>query len=178
MNMRTQQRWQLTDHPANDTTPTWSPDGTEIAFISNRSGKYRVYKMDINGEKLNQLTKGGNDWGAPLGPRMANGSHTIHSSPTIRFTSLLYPLMAGSRNNWQWLERTDAVQHGHRMRRRGDCLFHLGTWDRSKDCHYRYRERETPSCDALVGAPLRGRAFRRVQSSVVTGWKVDRLHFG
>lgn len=68
MDMRTQQRWQLTDHPANDTTPTWSPDGTEIAFISDRSGKYRVYKMDINGEKVSQLTKGGDDWGPAWSP--------------------------------------------------------------------------------------------------------------
>lgn len=68
MDMRTKRRWQLTDHSANDTTPTWSPDGTEIAFISNRSGKYRVYKMDITGEKLNRLTKGGNDWGPSWSP--------------------------------------------------------------------------------------------------------------
>ena len=68
MDMRTKQRWQLTDHPDNDTNPTWSPDGTEIAFTSNRSGKYRVYKMDINGEKLSQLTKGGNDWGPAWSP--------------------------------------------------------------------------------------------------------------
>lgn len=68
MDMRTQQRWQLTDHPANDTTPTWSPDGTEIIFVSNRSGKYRIYKMDINGEKLSQLTKGGSDWGPAWSP--------------------------------------------------------------------------------------------------------------
>ena len=68
MDMRTKQRWQLTDHPANDTTPTWSPDGTEIAFISNRRGQYRIYKMDINGEKLSQLTKGGDDWGPSWSP--------------------------------------------------------------------------------------------------------------
>ena len=68
MDMRTQQRWQLTDHPANDTAPTWSPGGTEIAFISDRSGKYRVYKTDINGEKVSQLTKGGDDWGPAWSP--------------------------------------------------------------------------------------------------------------
>ena len=68
MDMRTKKRWRLTDHPDNDTTPTWSPDGTEIAFISNRSGKSRIYKMDINGEKLNQLTKGGDDWGPAWSP--------------------------------------------------------------------------------------------------------------
>ena len=68
MDMRTKQRWQLTDHPANDTNPTWSPDGTEIAFVSNRRGTYRVYKMDINGEKLSQLTKGGDDSGPAWSP--------------------------------------------------------------------------------------------------------------
>ena len=64
MDMRTKQRWQLTDHSANDTTPTWAPEGTEIAFVSNRSGKYRVYKMDINGEKTQSIDQG---WGR-LGP--------------------------------------------------------------------------------------------------------------
>ena len=68
MDMRNKQRWRLTDHPANDTTPTWSPDGKWIAFISNRSGKYRIYRMDIEGEKLSQLTKGGDDWGPSWSP--------------------------------------------------------------------------------------------------------------
>ena len=68
MNMRTKRRWQLTDLPANDTTPTWSPDGTEIAFVSDRRGKYRIYKIGINGEKLSQLTKGGDDWGPSWSP--------------------------------------------------------------------------------------------------------------
>ena len=68
MDMRNKRRWRLTDHPANDTTPTWSPDGKWIAFISNRSGKYRIYRMDIEGEKLSQLTKGGDDWGPSWSP--------------------------------------------------------------------------------------------------------------
>ena len=68
MDMRNKQRWRLTDHPANDTTPTWSPDGKWIAFISNRSGKYRIYRMDIEGEKLSQLTRGGDDWGPSWSP--------------------------------------------------------------------------------------------------------------
>ena len=28
----------LTNHPAIDTTPTWSPTGVQIAFTSDRSG--------------------------------------------------------------------------------------------------------------------------------------------
>ncbi len=68
MDMRTKHRWRLTDHPENDTCPAWSPDGTRIAFCSNRSGKYRIYTMDINGGNLRQLTKGGSDWGPSWSP--------------------------------------------------------------------------------------------------------------
>jgi Tol biopolymer transport system component len=35
----------LTTHPDSDTTPTWSPDGTEIAFTSDRTGKPQIYIM-------------------------------------------------------------------------------------------------------------------------------------
>ena len=68
MDMRTKQRWQLTNHPNNDTCPTWAPDGTKIAFVSDRSGKHRIYIIDINGENLRQLTKGGDDWGPSWSP--------------------------------------------------------------------------------------------------------------
>jgi Tol biopolymer transport system component len=36
----------LTWSTAVDAFPSWSPDGTEIAFMSNRSGKDQVYTMD------------------------------------------------------------------------------------------------------------------------------------
>ena len=37
--------------------PTISPDGTQIAFISDRGGLSNVWVMDINGENLRQVTK-------------------------------------------------------------------------------------------------------------------------
>jgi Tol biopolymer transport system component len=37
---------QLTSTPAVDRFASWSPDGTELAFMSNRSGKDQVYTMD------------------------------------------------------------------------------------------------------------------------------------
>jgi len=37
---------QLTSTPAVDRFATWSPDGTKLAFMSNRSGKDQVYTMD------------------------------------------------------------------------------------------------------------------------------------
>ena len=39
----------LTTHPDSDTTPTWSPSGTEIAFTSDRTGKPQIYIMSAEG---------------------------------------------------------------------------------------------------------------------------------
>ena len=37
----------LTDHPANDVNPAWSPDGRRIAFASNRRGPYDIYVLTV-----------------------------------------------------------------------------------------------------------------------------------
>jgi TolB protein len=39
----------LTTHPDSDTTPTWSPSGTEIAFTSDRTGRPQIYIMSADG---------------------------------------------------------------------------------------------------------------------------------
>jgi Tol biopolymer transport system component len=36
--------------------PTWSPNGTEIAFCSNRGGRFEVYVMNRDGTRLHQVT--------------------------------------------------------------------------------------------------------------------------
>jgi len=36
--------------------PTWSPDGSKIAFTSDRSGNYDIYVMNSNGSNVRQLT--------------------------------------------------------------------------------------------------------------------------
>lgn len=52
----------LTNHPANDRYPSWSPDGEWIAFLSNRDApadrpdKLDVYVMHISGSQLTRLT--------------------------------------------------------------------------------------------------------------------------
>ncbi len=40
-----------------DNTPRWSPDGTQIAFISNRSGKAELWLIPANGGEAHRLTK-------------------------------------------------------------------------------------------------------------------------
>ncbi len=39
----------LTNHPADDTTPVWSPDGKLIAFTSTREGRAQIYVMNADG---------------------------------------------------------------------------------------------------------------------------------
>jgi Tol biopolymer transport system component len=47
----------LTDDPAYDGWPTWSPDGLQIAFVSTRSGNPDIYVMDADGSNVQQLTQ-------------------------------------------------------------------------------------------------------------------------
>ena len=53
----------LTNHPEEDSSPSWSPDGARIAFVSNRNGgNYQIYVMDTNGKNMRRLTDGTYDW--------------------------------------------------------------------------------------------------------------------
>lgn len=47
---------QLTAHPGRDSQPKFSPDGKQIAFISDRDGGAQVYTVSINGGVPKQLT--------------------------------------------------------------------------------------------------------------------------
>jgi Tol biopolymer transport system component len=57
----------LTRSPANDGLPTWSPDGSYLAFVSDRSGRWAVWAIGLDGShlrKLFDLGEGGlaSDW--------------------------------------------------------------------------------------------------------------------
>jgi len=53
--IRNQRR--LTNNPAADTLPAWSPDGPSIAFVSNRDGNDEIYVMNAeDGTNLRNLT--------------------------------------------------------------------------------------------------------------------------
>ena len=46
----------LTNDPARDRGPAWSPDGRRIAFFSDRSGSYEIWTIDPDGTALTLLT--------------------------------------------------------------------------------------------------------------------------
>ena len=47
---------QLTDAPSNEAMGTWSPDGSRIAFVSDRDGNFELYVADADGGNPRRLT--------------------------------------------------------------------------------------------------------------------------
>lgn len=43
-------------HTADDGDPAWSPDGSKLAFKSNRDGNYEIYVINVDGTGLTRLT--------------------------------------------------------------------------------------------------------------------------
>ena len=73
-------RENLSNHPVDDMDPDWSPDGTKIAFVSDRNdGEYQIHVMDSDGKNQIRLTDGPRrkrypDW-SPDGQQIAFSVH-------------------------------------------------------------------------------------------------------
>jgi Tol biopolymer transport system component len=89
----------LTNDPASDDEPTWSPDGRNIAFTSDRNGSREIFVMNADGSNVVQRTFSSSDvenpaW-SPDGSKIAyaalsDGSHNIWVvSPTSGSPTLL-----------------------------------------------------------------------------------------
>ena len=52
-------RINISNDSSNDVEPSWSPDGTKIAFSSNRDGNYEIFLMNADGAQVVNLTKNG-----------------------------------------------------------------------------------------------------------------------
>jgi len=76
---------QLTDHPALDLYAVFSPDGSQIAFSSDRNGgQGEVFLMDSDGSNIRQLTSG-----LPNALPYAEGVHWHPSGSKIVFSSCI-----------------------------------------------------------------------------------------
>ena len=69
----------LTDDPADDLLPSWSPDGSRVAFVSVRDGNLDIYAMNADGSGAARLTDNPADdlspsW-SPDGSRVAFASN-------------------------------------------------------------------------------------------------------
>jgi Tol biopolymer transport system component len=67
----------LTNHPASDFDPNWSPDGRQIVFVSDRDGSHAIYVMNGDGTGQTRIVAGGEPEWSPDGKSIAfarNGS--------------------------------------------------------------------------------------------------------
>lgn len=62
LDVRTGLAYNLTHTSAADHSPTWSPDGRQIAFHSNRSSDSDIYVMNADGKNVRRITDSGRDW--------------------------------------------------------------------------------------------------------------------
>lgn len=81
----------LTSDRRNSVSATWSPDGQQIAFVSNRAGPPRLYIMDANGHQITSLPTrfgafGGSAW-MPDGQRIIFRS-SVRGSPKLALYNL------------------------------------------------------------------------------------------
>src|SRR5262249_23662211 len=85
----------LTDNPANDGQPAWSPDVKRVAFVSSRTGNDEIYVMNADGTSVTRLTKNAAidrdpAW-SPTGTKIAFASNLAvfffnHPAPTEIYT--------------------------------------------------------------------------------------------
>jgi Tol biopolymer transport system component len=56
MNADGSNQTRLTDNPAADLLPSWSPDSNKIAFSSSRDGNFEIYIMNADGNNQIRIT--------------------------------------------------------------------------------------------------------------------------
>jgi Tol biopolymer transport system component len=70
----------VTSDTARDRGPRWMPDGRQILFYSDRSGRFDIWRIDADGGGLHQLTRSGVIWPAPS----RDGTRVVASNPELR----------------------------------------------------------------------------------------------
>lgn len=78
---------QLTTDPGRDIMPVFSPDGTKVAFASDRGGNWDIYLMDVNGGQAQQVT--------------SNPTHDLHPSFSPDGKRLVYCSYGDKSGQWE-----------------------------------------------------------------------------
>lgn len=73
---------QLTQGPGNDTSPRWSPDGSRLAFLSDRQGTLQVYVLNRDGGEALQIS------------HLPNGVASLEWAPDAQHLVVVAPVQA------------------------------------------------------------------------------------
>ena len=93
----------LTFDPADDIGPIWSPDGTRIAFTSDRSGQRDIYWKPSDGSAPEELLVGGKKFPENVEDWSRDGKYLIYSKTLAHATLRVLPL-AGDRKPVVYLD--------------------------------------------------------------------------
>jgi len=96
---------QLTDDPHRDRGPRWSPDGTRLAFYSNRQGPYAIWSIRPDGSRLEPIA--GASESSYLRPTWAPDGRTIAGKDLARRNSVLIDLQAPAESRIRLLPGTE-----------------------------------------------------------------------
>ncbi|MEM1110076.1 MAG: DPP IV N-terminal domain-containing protein [Planctomycetota bacterium] len=116
---------QLTTDPANDVMPSISPDGSQVAFASDRAGTWDIYLMDTDGGPAVKLTE--------------DGAQNLHPSFSPDGRQLVYSSRGTQSGVWE-LVVIDITRPAHR-KVIGHGLFPTWSPNGDKIAYQRARER-------------------------------------
>jgi TolB protein len=66
MDLRTRRVQRLTSNPAIDTSPSYSPDGRQVVFNSDRGGAQQLYVMNSDGSNVRRISFGDGRYATPV----------------------------------------------------------------------------------------------------------------
>ncbi len=123
---------QLTTDPSEDVMPSLSPDGTRLAFASNRRGNWDIFVMPSDGGRPVQVT--------------SSEAHEIHPSWSPDGTKLVFSRLGEVTGAWElWVAEVDnpAVAHfiGHGLFPQWCPKAGTGAGNRDQIVYQRSRER-------------------------------------
>lgn len=119
---------QLTSNAAYDAYPIWSPDGSKIAFASNREGSLDVYVMSSNGGVPKRLTTKSDDE-TPIAWRdnehILYGTDNMPTAQSIYFASGQFPQVYEVNLNGERPKLFSAVNmEDLSINKKGEILYH------------------------------------------------------
>jgi tricorn protease len=93
----------LTANPAGHSSPRWSPDGTQIAFSSNRTGQGDIYVLPLDGSELRRITY--HDTASVVEDWSADGQQIFFSSAREQQGSAIYRVAAEGGTPILWISQ-------------------------------------------------------------------------